>query len=257
VEDVDPVSEYSDPVLYDAENPDPEPDVGFYRRMSAECPGPVLDLGCGTGRITLPLAHEGLDVTGLDLSPEMVARAKTKDPNHDVQWIVGDARDFHLAKEFALIIETGGTFQHQLLRQDQEALLACVREHLAPGGRFVINCWFPPRNITDEAEGDWFSYTDDLGRHVQVSGHTHYDRVTQINTETAIRRWDNNGGDHPQTRTSPLALRFFYPQELEALLHYNGFRVTRRYGGLDAGPLTDTSRAIIYTCQAIPTDSRP
>ena len=254
MEDDDPVSEYSDPVLYDAKNPDAEPDVGFYRRMSAECPGPILDLGCGTGRITIPLAHEGLDVTGLDLSNEMVARAKAKDPDADVQWLVADARDFHLAKKFALIIETGGTFQHQLLRQDQEALLGCVREHLGPDGRFVINCWFPPRNITDEPATDWFSYTDDLGRHVQVSGHTHYDRVTQINTETAIRRWDSNEG-HPQTRTSPLALRYFYPQELEALLHYNGFRIVDRYGGFDASPLTETSRAIVYVCGATPTNS--
>jgi len=247
----DPVSEYSDPVLYDAENPDAEPDAGFYRTLSAEYPGPVLELGCGTGRVTLPLARAGLDVTGLDLSPEMVAQARTKDPDNEVQWVVGDARDFHLGRKFALVVETGGTFQHQLVRQDQEALLACVREHLAPDGAYVTNCWFPPQSITNDPEHDWFSYTDDLGRHVQVSGHSHYDRVAQVNTETAIRRW-HTPGESPQTRTSPLSLRYFYPQELEALLHYNGFHIVSRYGGLDATPLTNTSGAIIYVARAIP-----
>jgi SAM-dependent methyltransferase len=242
-------------MLYDAENPDAEPDLGFYRMLAAESPGPILDLGCGTGRVTLPLARAGLDVTGLDLSAEMLSQARAKDQHHDVQWILGDARDFHLAGEFALIIETGGTFQHQLTRTDQQAFLACVREHLAPNGRFVTHCWFPAQTIVDEPERDWFSYTDGLGRHVQVSGHVHYDRVAQINTETAIRRWQDPG-EAPQTRTSPLSLRFVYPQELETLLHYNGFRVVTSFGGLDASPLTDASRALIYVCEVAADESR-
>ena len=243
----DPTDEYSDPVLYDAENPDPEPDVGFYRMLSAAPSGRILDLGCGTGRITLPLARAGFHLTGLDLSAEMLARGKGKDAGNDVEWILGDACDFALGSTFDLIIETGGTFQHQLTRDDQEAFLACVRDHLTPNGRYVTNCWFPARNVPDEPEKDWFSYTDELGRHVRVSGHVRYDRVAQIHTETAIRRWQTVGEPAHEQR-APLSLRYFYPQELETLLHYNGFHIVSRFGGLDASPLTDTSRAIIYVC---------
>ncbi|HEX6384203.1 MAG TPA: class I SAM-dependent methyltransferase, partial [Anaerolineae bacterium] len=89
----------------------------------------------------------------------------------------------------------GCTFQHLLTRPDQEAALARVYEHLAPGGRFVIEVIFPhPRLLTTvEEEQAWFSYEDGQGQEVRVSGTERYDHVGQIKHETAVRRWYNAG----------------------------------------------------------------
>lgn len=69
------LAEYSEPELYDLENPDFDPDGSFYLALTRQYSGPVLDLGCGTGRITIPLARYGVAITGLDVVPEMLARA--------------------------------------------------------------------------------------------------------------------------------------------------------------------------------------
>ena len=161
----------------------------------------------------------------------------------------GDVRDFHLGKAFNLISAPGCVFEHLLEREDQEAMLACVREHLTPDGRFVIVIRFPrPGMMEDTAEEqDWFSYKDENGREVRVSGTDHYDPVRQIRHETAYRRW-HDGDGMEVTRRARLALRLLFPQEMEALLHYNGFKVLHRWGDWDSNPLTGESSRIIYEC---------
>ena len=141
-------------------------------------------------------------------------------------------------------------FCHLSSRADFEALLACVREHLEPDGRFVVCSRFakPDSMETNETENDWFSFQVPPGFEVRVSGYQQYDALTQVTTETAIRRWtDETGASHEQI--SPLKLRHFRPQELEMLLHYNGFKIVESYGDTDFSPLTADSPNIIYVCQ--------
>jgi hypothetical protein len=111
-----------------------------------------------------------------------------------------------------------------LERADQEALLARVRAQLAPDGLFAVDIGSPKVVREMPEEQPWFSYVDEHGRGVRVSGMCHYDLVRQVYTEAAYRRW--LGPDSQEvTHYEPLEMRFFYPQELEALLHYNGFTV--------------------------------
>lgn len=243
------LEEYSEPTLYDTEKRDFSPDGPFYLALAQQFDGPVLDLGCGTGRITIPLAQHGVDITGLDVVPGMLALARQKSAGISISWIEADARTFRLNKTFRLIFESGGVFQHLLTREDQEAFLARVHEHLEENGVFVVGVFFPrPDLMGDAEEHDWFSYTTDDGRHVQVSGTERYDRVTQVLTETAYRRWqDDDGQQH--VHYAPLDLRMVYPQELEDLLHYNGFDVAVRYGNWDRSVLTSDSRTVIYVCR--------
>jgi SAM-dependent methyltransferase len=243
--------EYNDPALYDSENTKFEPDGPFYLTLAQRIGGPVLELGCGTGRLTIPLAGTGIDMTGLDVVPAMVEHARGKSQGLSVRWVEADARAFQLDRQFRLIFESGAMFQHLIERPDHEAVLARVREHLLPDGRFVVAVLFPTAELMlnqEKTEYDWFSYTDAGGREVRVSGYQQYDRLGQFRTETAFRRWNDADGQDV-TRVAPLQMRLFFPRELETLLHYNGFVVDKQYGDLDFSPLTADSPHIIYVCR--------
>ena len=194
-------AEYADPLLYDLENPDFEPEGLFYLSLARELGGPVLELGCGTGRMTIPMAQAGVDITALDIVPGMLARAKEKAGQIPVgslpvgglpiTWLEADARDYHLGRQFALIFENGSVFMHMLERDDQRAFLDRAREHLAPGGRLVVSLFFPHPSqlVTDLEEKEWYTYQDEQGRTVRVSGYEAYDELRQVKTETASAAW--------------------------------------------------------------------
>lgn len=244
------LAEYADPILYDLENKSFEPDGPFYLTLARRIGGPVLELGCGTGRITIPMAQQGISMTGVDITPGMLERARQKTQDVSIQWVEADARSFTLEQQFRFIFESGSLFQHLLERADQEAMLGRVRDHLEPEGRFVVGAIFPNADLLAnvETEQEWFSYTNAEGQEVRVSGTQHYDPVRQVKTETAYRRWQDADG-REILRPAPLMLRYVFPQELEALLHYNGFSVIERYGDLDFSPLTETSQHIMYLCR--------
>jgi SAM-dependent methyltransferase len=242
------LEDYEDPVIYDLENKDFE-DGPFYLSLAQQVSGSALELGCGTGRVTIPLAQKGIDITGLDIVPEMLARAQEKAGDLPIQWIEADIRDFHLGKRFELIYTTGSVFQHLVERRDQEMMLACVREHLLTDGLFVVDLFFPSRgSMEDSEEQDWYTYEDEEGRTVRVTGTDKYDPIGQIKHETAYRRWQDEEGREIVQRAR-LALRLIFPQEMEALLHYNGFSIIHRYGGWDRSSLTAESQLMIYVCK--------
>ncbi len=244
------LEDYTDPVLFDLENNHFDPDGSFYLNLAQQVGGQVLELGCGTGRITIPLAAQGIDITGLDVVPEMLDLARTKAAGLPVNWVEGDVRNFHLRKQFNLICAPGCVFEHLLARTEQEAMLNCVREHLTADGMFVIATRFPhPKAMVNtEEEQDWFAYTDENGKEIRVSGTDFYDPIRQVRHETAYRRWRDKNGEEV-TKRARLALRFVFPREMDALLHYNGFSVLQRYGDWDSSPLTNESSQIIYVCQ--------
>lgn len=246
----DNLSEYADPELYDLENQDFEPDGPFFLEIAKKLQGPVLEVGCGTGRITVPLAQNQVEITGLDVVPVMISRAKQKAGNLQIQWVVDDIRSFHLQSSFRLIFETGNVFQHLLTRPDQEAYLHRVREHLEDQGRFVFGLMFPhPELLTsEESEKEWYQYEDRQGHTIRVSGTDLYDPIRQVKLETAYRRWIDESGMEV-LKVAPLSLRYTFPQEIETLLLYNGFDIIEQYGDWECNPLTDKSRMIISVCK--------
>lgn len=243
------LDEYLYPDLYDLENPDFEPEGPFYLSLAREIGGSVLELGCGTGRYTIPLAQNGVEITGLDVVPGMLALARTKAGNLPIHWIQADVRNFQLGRKFNFILESGGVFMHMLTNADQLAFLAQVQKHLEPKGRFVISLFFPhPVGLrTNLEEKDWFSYQDSLGRTVRVCGTEQYDEIRQVKTETAIRHIVNSEGQEI-VHISPLQLRYTFPQEMETLLDRTGFEVIERYGGPDRSPLAESSRFLVFVC---------
>jgi SAM-dependent methyltransferase len=244
------LAEYENPIVYDWENHDFDPDGPFFLVLAQQFGGAVLEIACGTGRLTIPLAQAGVNITGLDIAPAMLVRAREKAGSLPIRWVEADARQFGLGQLFNLIFMSSAGMQHLLTHADQEAALACVRAHLAASGRFVFSVLFPHvRNMeVSDGEIEWFTYTNDRGQEVRVTGTDAYDDISQVHTETAYRRWkDENGQENLQV--APLSLRYFFPQELEALLHYNRFEILERYGDWDRSPLTNESQIMIFVCR--------
>lgn len=243
------LEEYLDPEIYDLENTPSELEQSFYLSLAREAGGPVLELGCGTGRMTIPMAQDGLDITGIDVAPTMLEQARMKAGNLPIQWIEADVRNIHLEKQFNFIFEYGCVFMHMLSNADQRAFLQCVHEHLTDTGRFVVSLFFPHpkflQTITEEEE--WFTYQDDDGRTIRVGGYQVYDELRQVVTETAIRRITNVDGSE-RILEAPLSKRYTFPQEMELLLDMNGFTVQERYGGPDRSNLTGESQYMVYVC---------
>jgi ubiquinone/menaquinone biosynthesis C-methylase UbiE len=246
------IEEFQDPANYDLEEGERSaPRIRFYADMAQEIGGPVLELACGTGLVSLPIAARGVPVTGIDLARPMLEHARMKATHRQlsIDLIEADARQFHFKRQFPFILLTGNSFQACLQRADQEQLLASVKRHLAPHGVFAFETRNPSgHDLSDQPEEEpWFTYKNVQGQVVNVSGTQHYDPLTQVMHWTTYRRW-NASNENCSTVTN-IACRFTYPQELEALLHYNGFRIIQQYGDWNKGALTKESEHIISLCQ--------
>ncbi len=241
---------YADPLIYDLESGRYDPAGSILLKLAAQTGGPILELGCGTGRVTVELARLGLDMTGLELAPAMLERARQKAAGLPITWINGDARDFQLGRRYGLIFTSGAVLQHLLQPADQEAMLARVRQHLAHDGRFVVDAMFkrPEKMVDVTRPVHWYSFDDDQGRRVEVSGTDHFDHANRLWTQTIYRQWQDGQADQP-VRPVKLALRYFFPEELDSLLHDNGFRVLDRFGNWQGEPFTQESQMQIYVCR--------
>src|SRR5829696_1674298 len=143
--DHDNLEAFADPVDYDRQDSS-DTGVAFYAALARETGGPVLEIACGTGRVAIPIARQGFAVTGLDVVPAMLDRArfKAEAARLTVRWVEGDARAFDGGEErFGLIFLTGNAFQAFLTNADQEALLGRGRAHLHDGGLFAFETLNP------------------------------------------------------------------------------------------------------------------
>jgi len=242
---------YRDAQAYDVEDGSYDADYPLTEQWARSLGGPLLDLACGTGTMAIRMAEQGFQVTGVDIIPEMIewASQKALSQGVSIDWVVADARMFHLQKQFPFIYMLGNAFQHFLSRADQEALLARVREHLHPQGCFLFGTRHPsPRNLFEARFPEPQTYTMPDGRQYAISEHQEYDPITQIQHYTFHEHWLKPEGLQEKKKYRG-ALRYVFPQEMEALLFYNGFQIYSCYGNWQQEPLTATSRYMIYVCQ--------
>jgi len=126
--------------IHDISVPDWDGEINFYREFTREAKargGSVLEVACGTGRVSIRLAEEGVRVVGTDLDTAMLEVARSKSAM--VRWIQGDMRTLDLGEIFGLIIVPGHSFQFMLTPEDQVKALETFKQHLQPGGILVIH----------------------------------------------------------------------------------------------------------------------
>lgn len=140
------------PVWHDVECAAYTADLDLWRSLAADARGPILDLGCGTGRVALDLAERGVEVTGLDSDPELIAtlRARARARGVRVEAVTADARSFELDTTFALAVSPMQVVQLLGGADGRARMLSAVRRHLAPGGVFAAALANPFEGWSDE-----------------------------------------------------------------------------------------------------------
>jgi ubiquinone/menaquinone biosynthesis C-methylase UbiE len=235
-------------------------DVAFYCRAARQYGDPVLELGCGTGRITLAIAEAGCRIVGLDISERMLERAISKramvrrEARERVHLVQGDMTAFDLGEKFRTVIVPFRPFQHLLEIEQQLNCLNCVSKHLGRNGRLVIDFFqTDPERMHDPMflnESLLVEYDLPDGRHVALSERVAaFHRALQRNDVEMIFQVS-----HPDERKERLVmawtLRYFFRFEVEHLLARCGFQLESTYGTFDGTPLGDASPEMIFVAKA-------
>jgi SAM-dependent methyltransferase len=216
------------------------PDVAFYVEIARESRGPVLEIGCGTGRVLIPTARAGIPIVGLDSSEAMLAECRRRldleppEVRQRASALPGDMRDFELGRTFGLVTVPFRPFQHLALVTDQLACLETIRRHLEPEGRLVFDVFNPSvHNLAREPDqsetADEPPFTLPDGRSV-VRRQRMLERnlVTQVNTSELIYYVTHPDG-RQERLVHRLNMRCFFRFELEHLLGRAGFVVEQVY----------------------------
>lgn len=239
-----PRSMLSDGEHYDAANSFKVDDLAFWASLVGERVR-VLELACGTGRIALPLARAGAEVTAIDISPSMLTRARDKPGGDAVTWIEADMRTFDAPGRYDLAI-LGFNAINLLEVDDAITCLARVARCLARHGRLVIDTFLPNPSKLEAAELALPPYrVGDV--EVRVTARRTYDPAQQRRRlELAIWSSDRADPEH-----DAFDLHVYFPSELRLVIERAGFSVVERFGGYDRSPLTATSSTQIVVCEVV------
>lgn len=245
---------YTQPAYYARAYAGRHDDVAFYVRAARRSRGPVLEYGVGTGRVALPIARAGIEVVGVDRSTEMLAalRRELRDQPElgaRIELRRGDMRRVRLDRRFPLVIAPFNTVLHLYTRRDVERFFARVREHLLPRGRFLFDYSLPrPADLGVDPER-WYGGPrvrhPELGETVRYAERFHYAPLTQV-----LSTWMRFSGSSGASSEVLLTHRQFFPQEMEALLHYNGFVDCRWSAGFGRAALDHGADSLVVSCRS-------
>ena len=234
--------------LYDQVIPYKErPDIDFFVQAALDSGGPVLEVGCGTGRVLIPTARAGISITGLDISPYMLdvcQQSLAKEPT-DVQdkvtLIKGDMRDFDLGQTFSLATTPFRPFQHLITTEDQINCLECIRRHLEPGGFLILDIFNPSllhltrENLGEEREFEPEFTTPDgikVLRKDKIVARDYSQQVQDVELIYYIT--------HPDGRKERVVhafpMRYLFRFEAEHLLARCGYEVVELYSDYQKNP---------------------
>lgn len=202
--------------------------MALYVELAVEHGERVLEIGCGSGRVLLPIARAGVPITGLDRSPEMLdaLRRRVREEDREVQRRIsvrrGDMRAFRLGQRYGLVLCPFNTVLHLYDRRDAERFLRRVRAHLRPGGTFVFDAYVPRPGDLARSPERWLKAGTDRG--ADGAHRPRRERFAYEPLEQILYVSIEIGAGQEAERTL-LAHRQWFPAELEMLLHYNGFEV--------------------------------
>ena len=194
--------------------------------------GPALELGIGTGRVALPLAHKGIEVQGIDASVAMVQKLRAKPGGEDVGVTIGDFAAVDVEGTFSLVFVVFNTLFGLLTQRDQVACFANVSGRLTSDGVFVCECFVPD---LARFEGHQRIAVERVEVDEVVLETSRHDLVNQRvrSTHTAVGR--------AGTRIYPVEIRYAWPSELDLMAELAGLRLRSRFSGWNKEPFNSAS----------------
>jgi SAM-dependent methyltransferase len=224
-----------------------EGDVDFFRSLAARTGGPILDVGCGTGRVSAALAGDGYEVVGMDLSPAMLGQAHARRGTLPppvaarLSFVEGDMTGFDLGRTFALIVVPYRVFQFALTESAQRSTLAALRRHLAPAGELVLDLFDPRLDLC--LPGAEPPQIIEVVRHPLTGADVRIESLERANdplsqtfAEVSQTTELDAAGRVLRSVHETLSLRWTYRWEMRHLLELSGLEVVAEFGDFKGGP---------------------
>lgn len=235
------------------------PDVDFYVDEARSTGGKVLEVGSGTGRILVPVARTGKEITGVDSSPRMLAQCRTRlaeepaEVRDRARLVQGDMRALNLTERFSLVMIPFRPIQHLVAVSDQIAALQGIHRHLEPGGRLVFDVFNPNLRYIVEDRRDEREDTPEVAlpdsrsfrRTARVAAVHVVEQYSEVELIYYVRGADGN----VQRLVHGFLMRWYWRYELEHLLARCGFKVKAVFGDFNRSPLTDESPDMIFIAE--------
>ncbi|MGH7550986.1 MAG: class I SAM-dependent methyltransferase [Gemmatimonadota bacterium] len=245
---------------YDRLHAEQVDDVRFYVEEARRESGPVLEVGCGTGRVALPIAAAGVRVVGLDRSRSMLEVAEAKRLAAPAQvatrcaFLRADMRRFAFRRPFGQVFLPFRVFQALLTVPEQLAALDSIRAAQRPGGRLVLNVFDPRLDLLADVrqglakiQASGRAYADD-GKRVSEWFSSRYDFVEQVLDLTFIYEREGSDGD-VEREFEPLKIRWYHRFEIEHLLARAGYEVEALFGDWNRGPFVENGQEMIWVAR--------
>lgn len=222
-------------------------DLEFYKKwLPQNKDAKILELCCGTGRLTIPIAKDGYNISGVDYTPSMIERAKAKafQSKLKINFIEADIRTLNLQEKFDLIFIPFNSIHHLYKNENLFEVLKVVQNHLKEKGLFLLDCFNPNIQYIVEKEREQqviAEYTTNDERNVLIKQSMHYESATQINHI----KWHYfiNGEFHS---IQNMDMRLFFPQELDSYFKQAGFNVIHKFGDFTEEAFNNDSEKQIY-----------
>lgn len=240
---------YADPEMYDHLYEGYQKDLNVILEWAK--PGQsIIELACGTGRLTIPMAKRGFQMVGVDLHEGMLERAKQKAKEQmvSIEFLLQDCTKLNLPVKSSIVFMTGNSFQHFLTNAVQDALLQSVRQHLVKDGVFIFDTRNPLLHELATVDEYEQQYSDKNGNQIIELHREEYNSMTQIlhcRTDRQIYR----GETLIANEQDGISLRYSFPLEMERVLKNNGFEILQVYGDWDKNELNAKSISMVYVCK--------
>lgn len=234
-------------------------DIEWYLEQAKAAGGDILEVGAGTGRVTLPLARAGCHITALDIQEDMLQRLRERAgeiADAHLETVCADMRSFQLGKKFAAVFIPHRSFLHNRTREDQLACLACIQEHLQPGGVLALNIFHPALAYMSASggaqAGTWrWSFDRELedGRLLMCSEAAKYDTVKQELLSCHRYELFDAQGKLAETHLLRLQLGYLYEGDIRGLLEKAGFVDIEIFGGFGGQNFSRDGEEMVVRCR--------